>query len=110
MNRASRVLQRLPCRGASSPWMGLLVTVLQALGAHMGVNLGSGQAAVAEQLLHAADVGSGVEQMRGEAVPQRVRAGARIKPGECEVLFQQPADTADSQPAAAMIQEQSALT
>ena len=55
--------------------MGLLVDRAEA-GADMRVDLRRHQALVPQQLLHAADVGAAVEQMRGEAVPQRVRRGA----------------------------------
>ena len=60
--------------------MRLVVTVLQSLRGHMGVNLRGRQAAVAQKLLHAADIGAAIEQVRREAVPQCVRTGARVKP------------------------------
>src|SRR5258708_1605979 len=44
-----------------------------ALG-EMCVNLGGRDVAVAEHLLHGAQVGAALEQMRGEAMPQSVRA------------------------------------
>src|SRR5262249_31909520 len=47
----------------------LAVIVLQPLGGYVGVDLGGGQTAVAEQLLHATDVGAGIEKVCGEAVP-----------------------------------------
>src|SRR5215470_3367513 len=69
----------------------LVVTVAQAVGGHVGVNLGVAEAAVAEQFLHTADVGPAVEQLRREAVPQAVRAGARVQARLRQVLSQQPA-------------------
>src|SRR5205823_3190616 len=43
------------------PGMSLGVAVLEPMGGHMGVNLGGRQAAMSEQLLHAADVGAMIE-------------------------------------------------
>src|SRR5271156_3383158 len=40
----------------------------------MGVNLRGRDVAVTEHLLHGAQIGAALEQMRGEAMPQRVRA------------------------------------
>ena len=55
--------------------------VAQAGGADVRVDLRGHQALVAQQFLHAADVGAAVEQVRGEAVPQRVRRGAAVEAG-----------------------------
>ena len=85
--------------------MRLLITLLQSLRGHVRVHLGRVQALVAEQFLHAADVGAGVEHVRGEAVAQRVRAGSRVEPGRREVLRQQPADASRREPAAAVVQK-----
>src|SRR5205807_2385143 len=84
----------------------LVVAVAQAVGGHVGVNLRGAQAAVAEQLLHAADVGPAVEQVRGEAVPQAVRAGARVEARLGQVLGQLAADAARRQPRAVLVEEQ----
>src|SRR5579885_3823161 len=86
--------------------VGLLVALLKAVGRHVGVNLRGAQAAVAEQFLHAADVGAVVEQVGGEAVPQRVRAGPRVQAGLLEVLLQQPTDAPRAEARAALVQEQ----
>ena len=42
---------------------------------------------MSEQALHAAQVGAGVEQMRGETVAQFVRAGRDGNLREAEVFF-----------------------
>jgi hypothetical protein len=47
-----------------------------ALPQHMGVNHGRGNVIVPQQLLDRPNVGSALEGVGGEAVPQRVRAGA----------------------------------
>ena len=61
--------------------VGLLVRFAQTFRADVRVDLGRGQAFVAQQFLHAAQVGSVVEQVRGKAVSERVRAGAQRAPG-----------------------------
>src|SRR5205814_399517 len=60
------------------PRVGGAVGLVQALRGYMRVNLRRRQIAVAQQLLHASNVRSVVQQVRGEAVPQRVRAGSRM--------------------------------
>ena len=71
----------------------------------MRVDLRGHEAFVAQQFLHAADVGAAVEQMRGEAVPQRVRRGAVVEAGQFQILFQHPADAAGRQPPAEFVDE-----
>jgi hypothetical protein len=60
----------------------------------MGVNLSGAKAAVAEQLLHASDIGTCVQQVRCKAVSEGVRADPWIEPRLGQVLFQQTADAA----------------
>ena len=55
--------------------MGLLVALPEPLDGNMGVDLGGGQAAVAQDFLHRAEVGPAVEQVRGGGVPEGVRSG-----------------------------------
>ena len=52
---------------------------LQPRGVHMRVDLRRGDAGVAEHLLHLAKIGPAAEHMRGETVPQRVRADFRVR-------------------------------
>ena len=54
--------------------MKLLVDRLEAVAIDVGVVLRRADVGVAEQFLHRAQVGAAGEQVRGEAVPQRVRA------------------------------------
>ena len=67
--------------------MGFFVGLAQAAGADVRVDLRRRQALVAEQFLHAAQVGSAVEQVRGEAVPQRVRRGDLVEAGRSGDAF-----------------------
>ena len=61
--------------------MGAEVLVLEAFGGEVGVDLGRGYVGVPEHLLENAQVASTGQEMRGEAVPQRVRAHAALEPG-----------------------------
>ena len=58
---------------------------------------------MAEEFLHAPDVGPGVEQVRGEAVAERMGAGLAGEPGHGEMLLQQPRDTPHREPAAEFV-------
>ena len=53
--------------------MGVDVRGPQTFAADMGVTLRGGDVGMTEQLLHGAEVGAVVEQVRGEAVAERVR-------------------------------------
>ena len=52
-----------------------MINIQQSLLRDVGVNLSCRQIAMTEQFLHAAEIGSAIQQVGGEAVPQRVRAG-----------------------------------
>src|SRR5687768_4948594 len=54
------------------PRMSLVVDLLHPAGRQVRVDLGRAEALVPEQLLHAAQVGAVVEQVRREAVAERV--------------------------------------
>jgi len=72
----------LPLTGdLSRPRMGLLVDAGQPPDRDVRVDLGARQRRMAEDLLHAAQVSTPVEQMGGGAVPQPVRTGARHRRG-----------------------------
>ena len=51
---------------------------LEAIDGDGSVNLRGGELAVAEQFLHAAQVGAVIEQVRGEGVAQLVRRQLRV--------------------------------
>ena len=61
--------------------MRLVVGLLEPLGRDMRVNLGGDEMGVAEQFLHAAQIRSGIEQVRGVAVTQLVRGELGIQTG-----------------------------
>src|SRR5262245_42695360 len=75
----------------------------------MGIDLGCGEAAVAEQLLYAPQVGAAVEQVGGKAAAEGVRAGPVADPEAGEVLVQQPADAPGRQPGAEPVEEDGRL-
>lgn len=52
-----------------------MICIENSLRRDVGVNLSSCQIAVAQQFLHASEVGTTVEQMGGEAMPESVRTG-----------------------------------
>lgn len=56
------------------PRVGLLVALAQPVDRDVGIDLGGGQAAVPEDFLHRAQIGSAVQQVRGRRMPERVRA------------------------------------
>ena len=66
------------CRGPGAG-MGGVVTPFIRLVDQVRVDLGRAQALVARELLNAAQVGAVVEQVRGEAVAQRVGADAGVE-------------------------------
>ena len=72
----------------SGPRVCLMINIQQSLLRDVGVNLGCRQISVTEQFLDAAEVGSAVEQVGGEAVPQRVRAGRVHQAGTQQVCLQ----------------------
>ena len=63
-------------RGAQSgPRVCLMISIQQSLLRDVGVDLSCRQIPMTEQFLNAPEVGSAVQQVGGEAVSQRVRAG-----------------------------------
>ena len=60
------------CSGSTvlCPGMGLFVYFLQFINREMGIDLGSGQTAVSEQFLDGAQIGSVIQEMSGERMPQ----------------------------------------
>ena len=77
--------------------MRLIVHLLHTIGCQVRVHLRRAQALMAKQFLHAAKVGAVIEQVRREAVTQRVGADARIKAGGDEIFVEFPADTSRAQ-------------
>src|SRR5438094_398983 len=83
MTMPSVILHHLPRTRMRS-----LVRLAQASRCDVGINLGSRQAAMTKELLDRTDVGTTIEQMRREAVPQRMGAGPGIDAGHVEILGQ----------------------
>ena len=67
--------------------MGSFVDSLQICGAHVGIDLRRRETLVTEQLLDAANVGSVVEQVRGETMSQRVRCCADIESADFQMFL-----------------------
>ena len=54
--------------------MGILVNLFEMLTCNMGVNLGSGEVGMAEQLFDGLNIASFIQDMGSEAVTEHVRA------------------------------------
>ena len=64
--------------------------VLQAPCREVGVMLGGIQAAVSQQFLHRIDVRSAIQEVRGERVPDDVRATLGERARLCNVVIHTP--------------------
>ena len=76
-------------------WMGGVVDLLHAGGGDVGVDLGAAEVGVAEAFLDAAEVGSVVEEVGGEAV--------------AEVFLEEVIDGAHGEAAAELAEEEGGL-
>ena len=65
----------------------LSVDRLQSRLRDMGVYLGRRQTAMSQQHLHGAQIGTVIQQMRGEGMPQRMRRKNRFHTGRQQVLL-----------------------
>ena len=68
--------------------MRLLVDRAETCRADMRIDLRRHEALVSEQLLNATDIGTSVEQVSGETVPQCMGCGAGIESCYFEVFFE----------------------
>ena len=82
--------------------VGLAVGFFQALDGDVGVDLGGGDAGVAEEGLNAAEIGAGVEHVGGEGVAQFVGADVKGDGGVAEVFFEEVTDGDGGDAAAAL--------
>src|SRR3989442_1718516 len=87
------------------PRMRLIIDLLHSIGCQMRIHLRRAEALVAQKLLHAAKVSAVVEQVRREAVTQRMGADARIEAGGDEIFVEFAADTSCTQRSTMFIQE-----
>ena len=89
--------------------MRLLIYMQQALLRDVGVNLCGRKIAVSQQFLNAPQIGSPVQQVSGETVPQCMWAGGDGQSGSCQVIFQQPSHAPGRQPGSIAVQEDGLL-
>ena len=64
---------------------------------------------MSEQLLHASEIGPAIEEMGGEAVPERVRTGGRVQTETDQVRLQKPADASRGEASASVIEKERLL-
>lgn len=74
--------------------MRVIIDTLEPFDRDGSVDLRGGELAVAEELLHAAEVGAVVEEMGREGVAQLVGSEAGVEPGGSEVALEQELDGA----------------
>src|SRR3954462_13268435 len=86
--------------------MRVLVGLDEALARDVRVALGGGERSVPEQFLNPAQIGAHVEQVRREAVPERVRVYVPLRPAGEGVRPEKPRDAPRGEAAPAAIQEQ----
>src|SRR5262245_30613009 len=94
---ATRLPSLFPRNGSSCPWVSLVVAIAEPVSCHVGVDLRCAQTTVSEKLLDAANISAAIKQVRGEAVPQCVRAGAGVDTRLSKVFFQEPAHASTRQ-------------
>ena len=85
--------------------MCLLVGFLHAACADVRIDLRRRQALVAQKFLDASQIRAPIEQVRCEAVPQRVRCRLSVEAGQHQIFIQHPPDAARREPFAELIQE-----
>ena len=90
----------------SGPRVRLVVHCAQPRDRDMGVELGSGQAGMAQQFLHDAQISTALEQVGGRAVAQAVRTRIAGRASFAQELVDNPASGARVQATAAHAEEQ----
>src|SRR5262249_15743838 len=88
------------------PRVKLFVNGLQTLPIHMGVVLCGLNIGVTEKFLHGAKIGAAGKQVRGEAVPERMRANAGVETGALDVFLDKHPEHLSSQRFAAAADEE----
>ena len=89
----------------SSPGVGGVVDLFHSGGGDVGVDLGGAQVGVAKEFLDAAQVGSVVEEVGGEAVAQFVGANFEGDGGMPEIFLQEIIDCPHGDAAAELAEE-----
>src|SRR6266852_614995 len=90
----------------SGPRGGLLIHRNELPVGHMRVLLRRGQRSVTEELLARAEVGAGVQEMRGERMPQSVRRNSCTERGRANVAAEQSPYAAHGDPLTTIVHEQ----
>src|SRR5471030_2566457 len=85
--------------------MGLLVDRDQLPVVEVRVLLRRRQRDVAEQLLNGAQIGTGIQKVRGEGVPQRVRRYSGAERGAAHIAVEQTPNTAGRDPLATIVEK-----
>lgn len=98
---------RLP--PAPRPWVSLVVDFAEAAAGEVGVDLGGGEAGVAEQFLDGAQVGARFEQVGGEGVPEGVGADAVLGASAQQVAMDDATDAPRRKRATASVEEEPRL-
>ena len=70
------------------------------------IGLGNMGLPMTEQLLNTPQIGATVKHVRCKAMPQRMRADCRIKPGHFKILVHLAPDATSAQPPAVLVHEQ----
>jgi hypothetical protein len=89
--------------------MGLVVDFAEAAAGEVGVDLGGGEAGVAEEFLDGAKVSAGLQQVGGEGVAEGMGADAVLSAGAQHVPMDDAADAAGGEGAAAVVEEKARL-
>src|SRR5215472_8223852 len=89
----------------ASPWVGLVVDLLETLPAYLGVSLGCRKACVSKQLLDRTHVGAAGEQVGREGVAQSVRRHRAKQAGPNCISRQQAGNAPRPEPTAPMAKE-----
>ena len=90
----------------SRPRVTLPVHLEQLRGVDMRVALRGAEARMAEQFLDRPQVGAALQQMRGEGMPQGVRADAEPRAARRDIAPHEPVDAANGEAPAAIVDEQ----
>ena len=89
--------------------MSVVVHGLESRGRKMRIHLRRRKRLVTQQLLDAAEVRSAIEHVRGEAVPQGMRADGGIQSALGQVLVEFAADATGAQTLSVLVYEDRAL-
>lgn len=107
MHRSKGIESLLVIRLERVPRVSRVIGLFHLPRGQVGVNLRRRERLMAKQLLYAAKVRTVVEHVRGEAMPQSMRAYRRVETGCDEILVHLPPDAPRTHPAAVFIDKES---